>query len=132
MLGKSHVADWDYSGAWYHGSPHRLTSIRGGSTITQDRDLARAFSHKPTVVSISDDGFIQHNGTVPGFLYRIAEDVQPGDVYPRPRSSLPWGREWLTRRDLRVSLIGPAEILGDEVLTDREIQELRRKPHPRC
>lgn len=43
--------DWDYSRAWYHGSPIVLASLVPGSTITQDKDLARVFSHKPSLVS---------------------------------------------------------------------------------
>jgi hypothetical protein len=38
---------------WYHGSPLELTTLHEGSTITQKRELARIFSHKPTRVSVS-------------------------------------------------------------------------------
>ena len=41
--------------AWYHGSPLELALLRPGSTVTQDRRLAEVFSHKPAVVSVSDD-----------------------------------------------------------------------------
>jgi len=119
--------DWDYSRPWYHGSPIRLATIRKESTITQDYELARVFSHRPTVVSVSDDGRIEHDGTMPGFLYRIAEDVQPGDVYPHLRSSMAWGKEWLTNRELQVALIGPTQPLEEERLTEEEIAELRRR-----
>jgi hypothetical protein len=37
--------EWDYNKAWYHGSPLELKILRKGSTITQDRELAMAFSH---------------------------------------------------------------------------------------
>ncbi|GAG23995.1 unnamed protein product, partial [marine sediment metagenome] len=105
-----------------------LTAIRKGSTITQDRDLARVFSHRPTLVSISHDAGIdriRHDGTVPGFLYRIAEDLRPGDVYPHPHSSMGAGKEWLTSRELRVILVGPTEIVEQERLTQKEIEALR-------
>jgi len=118
----------DASEAWYHGTPLRLTAIRKGSTITQNRDLARVFSHRPTLVSISDDAGIdriRHDGTVPGFLYRIAEDLRPGDVYPHPHSSMGPGKEWLTSRELRVILVGPTEIVEQERLTQKEIEALR-------
>jgi len=121
------VEDWDYSKAWYHGSPFRLETLRKGSTITQDRDLARVFSHKPTLVSVSDDGKIKHNGTIPGFLYRIAEDIRPEDVYAHPRSSMAYGKEWLTTRELRVTLIGPTKIVEEERLTENQVAELRRR-----
>ncbi|MEM2905281.1 MAG: hypothetical protein QW587_06040 [Candidatus Bathyarchaeia archaeon] len=76
------MTGWDYGRTWYRGSPFRLTALRKGSAITQDRDLARVFSHKPTLVSVSDDGKIRHNGITLGLLYCIAEDVQPKDAYP--------------------------------------------------
>ena len=114
------------SETWYHGSPLQLTILRAGSTITRDRDVARVFSHKPPQVSLSDDGTIQHTGTTPGYLYRIAEPVAPGDVTPHPRTTMPPGLEWLTRRDLRLALIGPTEVRKEERLTEEEIARLRR------
>jgi ribosomal protein S18 acetylase RimI-like enzyme len=117
------------SGTWYHGSPYPLTRLREGSTITRDRDLAEVFSHKPTIVSAGDDGTLRHNGTRAGFLYRVAEDVGQGDVYPHPRSSMEPGKEWLTRRALQVELIGPTHIVKAERLTEAEIAALKRQ-HP--
>lgn len=112
---------------WYHGSPYELTSIRAGSTITHDRDLARVFSHKPPIVSLADDGAIQHTGTMPGYLYRVDEPVGPEDVYPHPNSSMPPGKEWLTRRDLCLTLIGPTEVQDEERLSKEQVAELRRR-----
>jgi ribosomal protein S18 acetylase RimI-like enzyme len=111
---------------WYHGSPLHLAVLRVGSTITADRDLARVFSHKPAIVSIDDDGTIVHTGTVPGLLYRVAEEVGPEDVYPHPRSSMGPGKEWLTRRELRVELIGPTQVVEGERLTECEVAELQQ------
>jgi len=121
------TAGWDYSKPWYHGSPFKINTLRKGSTITQDRDLARVFSHKPTLVSISDDGAIQHDGKEPGLLYRVAEEVKPGDVRPHPRSSMEPGKEWLTNRELRVALIGPTDVAPAEKLTEAEIADFRTK-----
>jgi hypothetical protein len=121
------LTDWDYGKTWYHGSPFELTTLRTGSTITQERDLARVFSHKPTLVSISDAGDIKHNGTTPGFLYCVSEDIQPGDVTPHPHSAVEYGKEWLTNRELRVVLIGPTQIVADERLTEEELRELQRR-----
>lgn len=127
----------DYSKPWYHGSPFKLTVLRRGSTITQDCDLARIFSHKPTIVSISvhksvsDDGVeqitedIKHDGRTSGFLYLIAEDIQPSDIYPHPRSSMEEGKEWVTARELRVELIGTTRIVEQERLTEEEIVRLK-------
>jgi hypothetical protein len=115
------------SETWYHGSPLQLTTLRRGSTITKDRHLAEVFSHKPPVVSIGDDGTIKHNGTQQGYLYRVAEAVAPDDVYPHPHSSMAPGLEWLTRRELRVALIGPTQIVDDERLTEEELASLRQR-----
>jgi hypothetical protein len=112
---------------WYHGSPLQLTVLRAGSTITRDRDLARIFSHKPEIVSIDDDGTIRHTGTRPGYLYRIDEPLEPEDAYPHPRTTMPPGLEWLTRRELRLLLLGPTEVRKDEFLTQAQLAELRRR-----
>ena len=61
--------------SWYHGSPQQLNILREGSSITQNRDLARAFSHKQTLLCVEDDGNIRHNGILPGYLYRITEEI---------------------------------------------------------
>jgi len=114
----------DYSKTWYHGSPFKLTTLRKGSTITQDRGLAKVFSHKPTLVSISDEGHIKHDGRMRGFLYRIIDDIEPGDVHRHPRSPMGEGEEWLTDRELRVELIGRTQIIEQERLTEEEISRL--------
>jgi hypothetical protein len=111
---------------WYHGSPLCLTTLLKGSTITHSRHLAEVFSHKPSIVSIADDGSIKHSGTLPGYLYRIAEHVAHGDVYPHPHSSMGPGLEWLTRRELRLALIGPTTVRDGEQLTEEDLTELRR------
>jgi hypothetical protein len=118
------MIDWDYSKTWYHGSPIDLTTIRPGSTITQNRRLAEVFSHKPPLVSIDDDGSLTHNGVQPGYLYSISEDISPDDITPHPRSAMKFGEEWLTNRELQVSLIGPVPITTEEMLTEEEVQEL--------
>jgi len=116
---------WDYSRPWYHGSPLKLKTLRKGSTITQDRDLARVFSHKPTLVSISESG-IKHDGKETGFLYQTSENIKGNDVYPHPHSSMQEGKEWLTTRELRVELLGATKILEEERLTEEEIAKLKK------
>ena len=118
-------ANWDYRQTWYHGSPHELATLREGSTITQDRHLAEVFAHKPAIVCISDDGKIQHNGTLPGYLYRIAEEISAEDVCLHPRTTMEANKEWLTRRELRLALIGSVLVSPEELLTDEEVAELR-------
>jgi hypothetical protein len=123
-------ASWDFTKPWYHGSPRALDVLRVESTITQDRELARVFSHKPTLVSVDDAGEtwqIRHNGTEPGFLYRIAEEIAAEDVTPHPRSAMEFGKEWLTGRPLRLALIGPTQPVREEMLTSEEIEALRQR-----
>ena len=68
------------NGVWYHGSNIMFDTLREGSTITQWKALAEAFSHKPSCLSYDDDGSIEHNGTEDGFLYIIDEDIKIGVV----------------------------------------------------
>jgi hypothetical protein len=123
--------DWDHGRPYYHGSPQELSVIREGSTITQDKELARVFSHKPSMVSqgFGESGTrsIKHTGRSPGYLYRISEVVGPEDIYPHPTTSMEPGQEWLTRKDLTVELITRTEILDSEVLTEVEVAELRKR-----
>jgi hypothetical protein len=39
---------------------------------------------------------------------------------------MPPGKEWLTRRELKVELLGPTSIRAGEALTEDEIAALRR------
>ena len=123
--------DWDVNQPWYHGSPARLSSLRAGSTITQDRDLARIFSHKPEFVVQDEDKqgnrILKHSGKMPGYLYRIIEPIGPDAVYPHPHTAMQPGQEWLTTREVRVELIGSTEVVADERLAAAEVVELRRK-----
>ena len=117
--------DFDPNTPWYHGSPLKLDVLREGSTITQWRDLARIFSHKPAVVAVDDDRRIQHSGTLPGYLYEIDEPVGVEDVVPHPRTTMAPGDEWLTTRNFRLRLIGETTVRANEFLTDEDIAALR-------
>lgn len=100
---------------WYHGSPFLFEVLEAGSTVTPWRKLAEAFSHKPDILCIEDDGEILHNGKGEGFLYRIAEPFAVGeDLFPHPRSTMEEKLEFLTKRPLRVELIGKIPPLGEE------------------
>lgn len=112
---------------WYHGSPLELTVLRAGSSITQDPAVARAFSHRPALVAMEDDGTIRHDGTMPGYLYRVAEAVRPEDVYPHPHPANATRWEWLTRRELRLELVERTEVSEAERLSEQAIERLRRK-----
>lgn len=111
---------------WYHGTPLSLVALREGSTITQKRELARIFSHKPAIVCISDDGQIRHNGTIPGYLYTIAEIIGLGDVVPHPRTTMAPGDEWLTTRELRVQLLCVTQPAPEDQLTDDELSAIEK------
>ena len=117
----------DYIRPWFHGSPHRFSILHKGSTVTQDEELARVFSHEPTLVSVSDTGIIKHDGKKSGFLYRIVEDIFPEDVQPHPRSTMQPGNEWITTRDMNIELIGVTFLTPKEILTSEEIAELKEK-----
>ena len=96
----------DPEGTWDHGSNKIFTELRENSTVTQWRELAEAFSHRPTSLSYDDDGRIIHNGTEKGYLYIIDEPVTVGtDVYQHPRTTMDANAEFLTRRPLKVKLI---------------------------
>jgi hypothetical protein len=112
---------------WYHGSPYQFSVLHRGSTITQKRELARIFSHNPTIVSVGDDGRIRHNGTEPGYLYIVLENIGPEDVIPHPHSTMEEGDEWVTTRDLHVNMISLTTLLPEEQLTDKELAELIKR-----
>ena len=93
-------------GIWYHGSNVLFSELKQGSTITQWRALAEAFSHQPTRLSYDDSGEIFHNGTQKGYLYVIDEHIEVGkDIYQHPETSMDENAEFLTRRPLKVRLL---------------------------
>jgi|APIni6443716594_1056825.scaffolds.fasta_scaffold599930_2 hypothetical protein len=118
---------FDPKQSWYHGSPLELSILRTGSTITQKRELARIFSHKPTIVSIFDDGQIKHNGTASGYLYIITDEINPEDVIPHPQTTMSEGDEWLTTRELRLKLLSMTDLVSLELLTDDDYAILKEK-----
>ena len=94
------------NGIWYHGSNVLFNLLAEGSTITQWKELAEAFSHKPTMLGYDDDGAIFHNGVEKGYLYAIDEKITIGvDLYPHPRTTMDQNAEFLTKRPLKVKLI---------------------------
>ena len=93
-------------GTWYHGSNVLFSELREGSTITQWRELAEAFSHQPTMLGYDDNGVINHNGIEKGYLYIIDEDIEiDNDIYQHPRTTMDPNAEFLTKRPLAVKLI---------------------------
>ncbi|NJJ40710.1 hypothetical protein [Paenibacillus apii] len=111
---------------WYHGSPVKLNELRTGSTITKHYNLAFIFSHKPSTVSINDEGKIKHDGRENGLLYVVDEPIDHlQDIEPHPRSTMDKEMEWLTNRTFKLKLleeIGQPKI--EDLLTEEEIDEL--------
>ncbi len=94
------------NGIWYHGSNKIFTELRTNSTITQWKELAEAFSHKPSGLGYGDNGVIVHNGTEKGYLYIVDEPIIIGiDIYQHPRTTMDSNAEFLTKRPLKVKLI---------------------------
>ena len=111
----------DPAAPWFHGSPEALAELRPGSTITQDRDLARVFSHTPTRVGDgrAEGGALRHNGRRAGWLYTVAEPLRPSDLAPIPGSTLP-GKEWHTTRPLRIAPVAPTAPVPAELLSPQQ------------
>lgn len=93
-------------GPWYHGSNLILSELRAESTVTQWRELAEAFSHKPCRLSYDDNGVISHDGKEKGYLYVIDEPITVDvDVYQHPRTVMDENAEFLTKRPLKLKMI---------------------------
>lgn len=93
-------------GIWYHGSNMIFSELKTNNTITHRKELAEAFSHKPSGLGYDDDGVIRHNGTEKGYLYIIDEPVVIGvDIYQHPRTTMDENAEFLTKRPLKVRMI---------------------------
>lgn len=110
---------------WFHGSPSELEILREGSSITRNEKLARAFSTRPGIVSVSDDGEIKHNGKLTGRVYRIIEKVTPEDIYPHPKSSMDTGWEWITKREFRLEFLYEYSPSPEDILSENEIIEMQ-------
>jgi hypothetical protein len=121
------MPDCNYGLTWYHGSQLKLTKLRVGSSVTQNKIVAKAFSHLPSLLSLSDQGTVKHNGVTPGYLYTVADKIGPDDVYPHPHPANAARWEWLTNREVRLELIEETMVTDRDSLTEEEIGELRRK-----
>ena len=125
------MQDFDYTLTWYHGSQQKLTTLRVGSSITQNRNVAKAFSHRPSLLTQSEDGTVKHDGVTPGYLYTVADEIGPDDVRPHPHPVNVTRWEWLTHRELKLELIEQTVVTDEERLTDQEIAEMKQKQEER-
>ena len=114
-----------HDGPWYHGSPVELTSLRKGTMVTPFQAVAKAFSHRPSILTFSGDiDSVKHDGRVPGHLYVVSEDVPPEDL-----RVLPWTGEthWEIQRDLRVELVGDVPVSDPPQLVGEELRKAQEK-----
>ena len=118
------MTTWNFSLPWYHGAQQELTTLRVGSSITQNRDIARIFSHRPAITSIEDDGSMKHNGTAPGYLHLVDEPLSADDVEPHPHPINESKWEWLIKREVKVRLIEQPALRAAELLTAADIATL--------
>ena len=125
------MQDFDYTLTWYHGSQQKLNTLRVGSSITQNRNVAKAFSHRPSLLTQSEGGAVKHDGATHGYLYSVADEIGPDDVYPHPHPVNVTRWEWLTNRELKLKLIEQTIVTDEERLTDQEIAEIKRKQEER-
>ena len=113
-------------GPWFHGSPEQLDILLSGSWVTPFRELAKAFSHKPTRITVSDDDFmiVRHDGKIPGFLYVVSELLDDQDLEELPNTDQ---THWRTMRALKVKLVGEVPLVETERLSDAESADLAKR-----
>lgn len=112
---------------WYQGSPKKLTKLRAGSTVTQQFEIARIFSHKPAVV-VGNGTKWKHTGPfTKGFVYRLLGSVNENDIEAVPNSTMFKGDEWNTRREFKLELIAETSVNPDELLTKHELKEMVKR-----
>jgi len=121
------MSNWNYDLPWYHGAQQALTVLRVGSSITQDREIARVFSHRPSISTLEEDGTHKHNGTAPGYLHLVDEPITVADVepHPHPINASKW--EWLTKRAIKVRLLEQPALREEELLTEADLAALRER-----
>jgi len=115
---------------WFHGSPLKLETLRKGSAITQNEKLAHVFSTRPSIVSVSDDGTIKHNGKSKGRVYKVADRVTSDDIDEHPRSSMNKGWEWITKKEFSLEFLYEVSPSPEDILSEREIRELMESNAP--
>ncbi len=108
------------NGPWYHGSPTKLSSLRKGSMVTPFVEIAKAFSHKPKLLSMSEDmKSVKHNGQIPGLLYVVAEEVTEDDLVELSDTKQ---THWEIRRDLHANLVADVPIDDPPLLTGEALR----------
>lgn len=88
--------------------------------------MAQAFACKPSLVSVSDDGKIKHNGKSIGKVYRITDRVTTDDIFIHPRSSWNKGWECITKKEFNLEFLYEFSPSPDNILSEDEIRELKK------
>ena len=94
--------------------------------MTPFKELAKAFSHKPTCISISDDDFlkVRHDGKINGYLYVISEPLSNEDLRELEGTDQ---SHWETTRELEIKLVSDVPLLDSELLTEPELAALSKR-----
>ena len=110
---------------WFHGSPERIQILRMGSWVSPYKEVAKAFSHKPTIISSNNDySLVKHNGKLLGYLYLISEIIEDDDLEELSGTDK---THWKTIRDLKVELITEVPILKEELVPIELEEKLKSK-----
>ena len=83
----------------------RWTELRVGSSVTQNRSLAKGVFSPALDLSVCltraspslSRVRVKHNGVTPGYLYIVSEQIDPRDIYPHPHPANADGWEWLNQ-----------------------------------
>lgn len=93
--------------------------------MTQFKELAKAFSHKPSLISFGDDHqTVKHDGQEPGFLYALFGPVSADTVSYLPHTAL---THWQTQCDMCVRLLSELPIDDPPQLSAEEVAVMRRE-----
>ena len=107
---------------WYHGSPLELTVLRAGSMVTPFANVARAFSHKPSLMCFGDTPeSVRHNGAEPGILYVIGEPITADDLEVLPDTA---DTHWQITRQLRLRRLAEVPITEPPLLSAEEVARM--------
>lgn len=94
------------NGKYYHGSPYQIDYLCAGSDITPCKELAIAFSHKPSFVTIDGQNIFHDGEAKPTYLYIVDEPISKDvDFIQHDNSAFHPGFELKTKRDLKLKLI---------------------------
>lgn len=89
---------------WYYGGAEPSHSLPAGSLVTPFPSVARALAAGPASICASLSGVITHDGSVAGWLHRVAS-VSVGELTSYSHPQLGTGKTWVTRKPYRIEPI---------------------------